>query len=476
MHDVLPNRPGGTFFISEREESIMAQKKLMRDLTVGRLTPVLLQFAIPVMLSNLLQTAYNMADMVIVGKYVSSAGLSAVSVGGDVMHFYMFLGMGFATAGQIMISQYVGAGKREALNEVIGTLFSFVFLLAAGLGIVGALTAGPFLDLLNAPPESRDGALAYTVCSCLGMVFIFGYNTFASVLRGMGDSRHPMIFICLAAVLNIVLDLLFIAVLRLEAFGAALATVMSQGVSFLLCLGYLYRNREDFGFDFRLRSFRISRAPLQTVLRLGIPIAIQSSAGSISTLFVASFVNPYGVVTSAVSGIGAKLNSIALIVANAMNVSGAAVIGQNFGAGRLDRVRGVFFRVFLVDLAFVSTLSVLMLSFPEFIFGMFDNSAAVLAMAPLYAPVAAISFMGFAFRSPSLALINGLGHSKINFLMGIIEGFVLRIGLTLLLGVVLDLGVQGFWYGSVIASYGYGIVVFPYFFSGQWKKKKSIAR
>ena len=453
----------------------MSQKKLVRDLTVGNLTPVLLKFAIPVMLSNLLQTAYNMADMVIVGKYVSSAGLSAVSVGGDVMHFYMFLGMGFATAGQIMIAQYVGAGKKSSLNQVIGTLFTFVLLLSATLGMIGALTAGNMLDLLNAPPESRAGALAYTTCCCVGMVFMFGYNTLSAVLRGMGDSRHPMFFIGFAAMLNIVLDLVFIAGLGLEAFGAALGTVMSQGVSFILCLTYLYKNREDFGFDFKLRSFRLSKTPLKTLVKLGIPIAIQSSAGSISTLFVSSFVNPYGVVTSAISGIGAKLNSIALIVANAMNVSGAAVIGQNFGAGRLDRVKGVVYRVFLIDFCFVSLLSIAILSFPKQIFGIFDSSAEILAMAPLYAPVAAISFMGFAFRSPSLALINGLGHSKINFLMGIIEGFVLRIGLTLLLGVVLDLGVQGFWYGSVIASYGYGLVVFPYFFSGKWKNKKSVA-
>lgn len=453
----------------------MSQKKLVRDLTVGSLTPVLLRFAIPVMLSNLLQTAYNMVDMVIVGNFVGSAGLSAVSVGGDVMHFFMFLGMGFATAGQIMVAQYVGAGRREELNEVIGTLFSFVFLLGAALSVVGIAFANPFLNLLNTPPAARDGAYAYTVCCCVGMVFIFGYNTVAAVLRGMGDSRHPMMFICLAAVLNMLLDLLFIGAFKMGALGAALATVISQGISFLLCLAYLYRSREQFGFDFKLRSFRIAKRPMQLVLKLGIPIAIQSSAGSISTLFVASFVNPYGVVTSAVSGVGGKLNSIALIVANAMNVSGAAIIGQNFGAGRTDRVKQVVYRVFAFDFVFVSILSICMLSFPREIFSLFDSSAEVLAMAPLYAPVAAISFMGFAFRSPSLALINGLGHSKINFLMGVIEGFVLRIGLTLLLGVVFDLGVQGFWYGSVIASYGYGVVVFPYFFSGAWKKRKSVA-
>ena len=453
----------------------MAKKQLVKDLTVGNLTPVLLQFAVPVMLSNLLQTTYNMVDMIIVGQFVGSAGLSAVSIGGDVMHFFMFLGMGFATAGQIMIAQYIGAGKHKELNQVIGTWFSFIFLVGAVLSVLGVLLADPFLTLLHAPEASREGAYAYTVCCCAGMIFMFGYNTLSAALRGMGDSRHPMMFISLAAVLNMILDLLFIAVFRMGAMGAALATVIGQGTSFLLCLRYLYKNREQFGFDFKLSSFRIHKRPLKIILKLGIPIAIQSSAGSISTLFVQSFVNPYGVVTSAVTGVGGKLNSIALIVANAMNVSGAAVIGQNFGAGKIDRVKQVVYRVFAFDFVFVSALSICVLTFPQQIFGLFDSSAEVLSMAPEYAPVCAIAFMGFAFRSPSLALINGLGHSKINFLMGVVEGFILRIGLTYLLGVLLNLGVYGFWYGSTIASYGYGLVVFPYFFSGAWKKRKSVA-
>lgn len=452
----------------------MKKKELIRDLTVGKITPVLFRFAYPVMLANLLQTAYNMIDMVIVGRVTGNIGLSAVSVGGDVMHFYTFVGMGFATAGQIMISHYVGAGERKALNEVIGTLFTFVLSLGLVLTLVGVLFAGGFLRLLNVPEAAYTGAFQYVVCCSAGMVFIFGYNVVSAALRGMGDSKHPMLFICLAAVLNVILDIILIAGFRMGALGAALATVLSQGVSFILSLVYLYRHREEFGFDFQLRSFRIARAPMQTILRLGIPITIQTSASSISMLFVGSFINSYGVVTSAVTGIGNKLNSIALIVANALNTSGASIIGQSFAAGKSERVKSVFYHVFCFDLVFVAALSVCILCFPAQIFSLFDSSAEVLAMAHVYAPVAAISFMGFAFRSPSLALINGLGHSKINFIMGVVEGFVLRIGLAYLLGVLLNLGIHGFWYGSTIASYGYGIVVFPYFFSGAWKKRKSI--
>lgn len=453
----------------------MQKKQLARDLTVGRVTPTLLRFAYPVMISNLLQTAYNMVDMVIVGRFVGSNGLAAVSVGGDVMHFFTFLGMGFATAGQIMISQYVGAGKKAELNQVIGTLFTFILSLGAVLSIVGLSFAGSFLRLLNVDPSAYHGALAYTVTSCAGMMFVFGYNMLSATLRGMGDSRHPMMFIGFAAIMNIILDTVFIAAFDLGAMGAALATVISQGSSFLMCFFYLYKNRAQFGFDFKLKSFRISKKPLLTILKLGIPVAIQSSAGSISALFVSSFVNSYGVAYTAITGVGNKLNSIALIVANALNTSGAAMIGQNFGAGKIDRVKQVVYRVFTFDFIFVSVLSTCILLFPEQIFGVFDSSDTIRAMARIYAPVSAVAFMGYAFRSPSLALINGLGHSKINLCMGITEGFILRIGLTYLLGVALGLGINGFWYGSTIASYGYGLVVFPYFFSGAWKKRKSVA-
>ena len=124
---------------------------------------------------------------------------------------------------------------------------------------------------------------------------------------------------------------------------------------------------------------------------------------------------------------------------------------------------------------FVTTLSIIILIFPEWVFGFFNRDPEVLKMARMYAPVAAIMFMGFAVRSPSLGFINGLGHSRMNFMMGVVEGFILRIGLTYLMGVVLKMGIQGFWYGSAIASYGYGLVVFPYFFSGKWEKRKSAA-
>ena len=445
------------------------KKKLINDLTKGPVLPLLLKFAFPIMLSNLLQTAYNMTDMIIIGRFVGQAGLSSVTIGGDVLHFFMFLGMGFATAGQIIVSQVVGSGEIKRLNRVIGTLFSSILILSVILTILSFLLSGTFMKVLHAPEAAYKGARDYILLCTGGIIFTLGYNIISSILRGMGDSKHPMIFVAVSTVINIFLDLLFIALFRMEAFGAALATVISQGISLLLSVLYLYRNREAFSFDFKIANFIPEYSVVKNVFRLGIPIAIQSSAASISSLFVSSHINVYGVTASAVTGVGARLNNIALIVANSMNVSSSAMIGQCFGAGNTERIKKAFYRVFFVDLTFVTILSIIVLIFPQQVFGLFNAEPDVLSMASLYAPVVAISFMGFAVRSPSLGLINGLGQSRINFIMGVVEGFVLRIGLTYLFGVVLGFGIQGFWYGSAIASYGYGIVVFPYFFSGRWK-------
>ena len=445
---------------------------LIKDLTTGPVLQQLLWFAVPIMLSNLLQTAYNMSDMVIIGQFAGSTGLSSVSVGGDVLHFFMFLGMGFSTAGQIIVSQYVGAGKRKELNTVIGTMFSSILILSVVLTVLSLLLADPLLHVLHAPAEAEQGARDYILCCSAGLVFTLGYNMVSAILRGMGDSRHPMIFVAIGTIFNIGLDLIMVAVLRMGAFGAALATVISQGISLVLSLAYLYRNKVAFCFDFKLSSFRPDSRIIGLMIRLGIPIAIQTSASSLSAMYVSSHVNTYGVVASAVTGVGLRLSNLALIVANSMNVSSSAMVGQCFGAGKTDRIRQSFWRVFFVDFVFVTVLSIIILLFPTFVFGLFNRDAGVLEMAKLYAPVAAITFMGFSVRSPSLGFINGLGHSKMNFWMGVVEGFILRIGLTYLMGIVLRMGIQGFWYGSAIASYGYGLVVWPYFLSGKWEQRK----
>ena len=184
----------------------MATKKYTADFTSGRVFSQLLIFATPLFLSNLLQIIYNIADMIIVGQSMGKVGLSAVSIGGDITHFLTFIAMGFSNAGQVLISQYLGARKQNKLSRFVATTFSFLFVSSIIISILCFYLRVPFLHLMNTPKEAFSQALAYSTISIIGLMFIYGYNTASAVLRGMGDSLRPFIFVAISAILNIFLD------------------------------------------------------------------------------------------------------------------------------------------------------------------------------------------------------------------------------------------------------------------------------
>ncbi len=452
------------------------EKTMINDLTQGSVTKTLFAFAAPFMLSNLLQTVYNLVDMVVIGQFVGSAGLSAVSIGGEMLHLITFICMGFCSAGQITISQYVGAGDRRSVSRMIGNMFTCIFLLAIVMTVVGLWGANWMLTIMNTPQEAFEQAMDYTVVCFWGTVFIFGYNVVSSILRGMGDSKRPFVFIAVAAVINLVLDLLFVAVFHWDAFGAALATVIGQAVSFVGSLIYLFIKRESFGFDFKLKSFGLQWEYVRILLRLGFPMCLQYCAIMISSLFVQSYINAYGVVASAVNGVGNKLGSVMSVVTNAINNAGSAMIGQNMGAGKTDRVNRVIGSSMAFCLAIATVLAIIMVAFPRQVFGLFNSDPEVLDMAMEYVLIAVLNFYGFALRAPFNALINGLGHASLALVSGLLDGVVARIGLAVLLGVTLNMGIHGFWYGNVAAGYVPFVIGIIYYLSGRWKTRKLAIR
>ena len=189
-------------------------KTLINNFTEGPILRAMISFALPLFLSNLLQAVYNVVDMVIVGRVVGEAGLSGLSIGGDMLSFLTFLSMGFATACQTIISQYIGAGWKERLSRFIGTMSSFLMLCAVGMSVICLILRKQILTWLNTPAESWDQALAYSTTCMVGLIFIYGYNVIGAILRGMGDSKRPFLIISMAAVLNLLLDLLFVVGFR----------------------------------------------------------------------------------------------------------------------------------------------------------------------------------------------------------------------------------------------------------------------
>ena len=440
------------------------------NLTSGDITKSLLIFSWPMMLANLLQIVYNMVDMVVVGQYVGSIGLSAVSCGGDITNLAATLCMGFTSAGQVLISQKIGSGDRKGLSGLVGSIFSFFIMIAVGISLAGILCVDFLLNAINVPPEVYIQAREYSVYCLAATVFVFGYNTIASILRGMGDSIRPLIFISISAVTNLILDIWFVAFLGLGPKGAALATAAGQALSFAISAIYLYRKQADFALDMKLESFIPKRETMVVICRLGIPMALQGAAVNISKLFVHSYINAYGVVASAVTGVGTKITHCSMVVSNAMSTAGTTVVGQNFGAGKTDRIRKTVYTTLFIALTYNWVLASVMLMMPQQVFALFTEEQAVLAMAPSYAMIAALVFNGSAMRVPFSALIGGLGNSKLSLTIGILDGIVARVGFSLLFGEVLGLGIMGFWLGDVMASHVPAVIGGVYFWSGLWEK------
>ena len=448
-----------------------AQARLGSDLTEGKVSGQLIRFAIPFMLSNGLQTVYSMVDMLVVGRYVGSAGLSAVSISSMLVMLMTTLCMGFATSGQVYIAQLVGLGARDKLNRTIGTLFTTIIAFAAAMTVIGLAFSRLLLNLLNTPPESFSEAMDYMrICSgCI--VFTYGYNMVSAVLRGMGDSKNPLWFIAIASVINVVLDLLFVGVLGWRVAGAAWATIIGQAVSFIVSLVFLYRRRQAFGFDFKRRSFAVDGPTFKTLVRLGVPFAIQMSVINISMLFVNRFINDFGVYASATFGTGGKIQQVPDILTRSIGMATSGMVGQNLGAGRVDRAEKTVHVGLVICWVIYAVAAVLFLTLPKQIFSLFTSDKEVIDLAWIYALTAVISYPAHAMMSPCNAFVQGLGDAKFSLIIAILDGFVARISFSVLLGIVFKLGLFGFFLGYNLATYVTAIPTAVYFFAGRWKKR-----
>ncbi len=446
----------------------------IKSYTSGSVLRSLIVFAIPLFLSNLLQAVYNLVDMIVVGQVVGAPGLSGISVGGDVLALLTFLSMGFSDASQVIISMYVGSGLREKLSRFIGTMSSFLILCAIGMAGLCLLLRNEILSLMNTPLESWEHAMAYSTTCMFGLVFIYGYNIVSSIMRGLGDSKRPFLFIAIAAILNILLDLLFVVVFQWEAFGAALATVIAQAVSFLTALIYLCRNRQRFGFDLTAHSFIIDSKELLILIKLGIPMAIRQASVLISKFFINFWINSYGVTVSAVSGIGYKMDVIGNLVGSAVTTAGSSMVGQNIGAAKYDRVKRILGSALLINGVFYTLMITVLSLAPRFVFGCFTSDQSVLTVCMEYLPYLIVIYIASALRNSMHAFTFGCGNSKFNFTAAVMDAFVVRIGLSVLLGLVMGMGYHGFWAGSAAAGFVPFVLGIFYYLSGTWKQNTTL--
>ena len=448
------------------------KQKIGLNMTEGSILKTLLVFAVPILLTNLIQQLYNTVDLIIIGKFVGNEGTVGVSTGGDLINFITMLSIGFSSAGQVYVSQQVGARDYDNLKKTIGTLLSVMMGASLVFAAVGAIVAEPFLRMMNCPEEAFSQAVDYMRITCIGAPFIYGYNAVCGILRGMGESKRPMIFVIIAAVSNIIMDLLFVVVFRMEAAGTALATVIAQFASFAAAFVFMYRKREHFDFDFKLSSFKVYKKPLLVLLRLGIPRALQSSLINVSLLFCSSRINAFGIIASATNSVGNKITRFANIITQSVDTGAATMIGQNLGARKNDRAKKTVHVALAIALGVAAVNSLAAIFAPRLIFSIFTNDPEVIEFGVTFMHISIITFILAAVMGPYQAMITGSGNASLGFLVGILDGVVLRIGLSLLFGELMGMGVVGYFYGNALPRLAPCIIGIIYFYTNAWEKRR----
>ena len=463
------------YIIIYTENKKLASAKISKDFTKGNLPKQLLLFTLPFMASNALQVLYSTIDMIIVGEFVGTPGLSAVSQSSQIVNFATMVCLGLSNAGQVLVSQAFGAGKKKEMNDIIGTMFSVLTIFAAILSVVIIGINRWIMDVMNMPAESYDMAIDYLVICTAGLIFTAGYNMVSAVLRGMGDSKRPFLFIGIASAINLVLDLLFTGVLGMGVAGAAWATILGQAAAFIFSIYYLYRRKEAFGFDFKKESFRMQKKYVKMIVSLGTPMAIQMGCLNLSMLYVNALINDIGVVESATFGAGVKIDDIINKISQGIQYAAMPIISQNIAAGEQKRAKQTVYWAWIYSFALTVFFMILYVFFGKQLFMLFSDDPLVHEQCTVFISAILWMFPAFAIVRGSGGFVQGIGNAKLSMLLALLDGVVLRIGLSWLFGIYFGWGFYGFVLGYGLAPYGFAIPSMIYFFSPVWQKQKTLA-
>ena len=427
------------------------------------------------MASNALQVLYSTIDMILVGEYVGTPGLSAVSQSSQIVNFATMVCLGLSNAGQVLVSQAFGAGKKKEMNDIIGTMFSVLTVFAAILSVIIISINGWIMDVMNMPAESYDMAIDYLIICTGGLIFTAGYNMVSAVLRGMGDSKRPFLFIGIASAINLILDLLFTGALGMGVAGAAWATIIGQAAAFIFSIFYLYKRKEAFGFDFKPESFRMQKKYVKMIVSLGTPMAIQMGCLNLSMLYVNSLINDIGVVESATFGAGVKIDDIINKISQGIQYAAMPIISQNIAAGEQKRAKQTVYWAWIYSAALTVFFMILYVCFGKQMFMLFSDDPLVHEQCSVFISAILWMFPAFAIVRGSGGFVQGIGNAKLSMLLALLDGVVLRIGLSYLFGIYLGWGFYGFVLGYGLAPYGFAIPSMIYFFSPVWQKQKTLA-
>ena len=393
--------------------------------TQGKILKPLILFALPVLLALFLQAMYGAVDLLIVGKFASSADVSAVSTGSQIMMTLTNLVSSFAMGTTVLLGQQIGCGERKQGGRTVGTAIVMFAVIALIMTAVLVIFAPQVSSIMNAPEEAFDKTVDYVRICGGGMLVIVAYNLIGCIFRGIGDSRTPLFTVAIACVFNIAGDLILCAGFKMGTEGAAFATVFAQVISVIVSFGVI--RKKELPFEMRKTDIRLHGRTLRKMIGLGAPIALQDLLVSISFLIILAIVNSMGVTASAGVGVAEKVCAFIMLISSAFMQSISAFVAQNYGAGRMDRAKKALH--YGVAVSFAIGVGMFFLSFfhGNVLAGIFSSDALVIEAAADYLRAYGIDCMFTAIFFCYIGFYNGIGMTKFVMIQGIIGAFCVRV-------------------------------------------------
>lgn len=438
----------------------------INTMTEGSPLKIILTFAFPMLIGNVFQQLYNMVDSIVVGNYVGKLALAAVGTGFPIIFMMaaMFIGLGLGAT--ILISQYIGAGDMKNVQKTAQTIYTAMILGSIPISIIGIFLSKPILILINTPVDALSMANTYMMIIFAGMIGSFGFNVNAGILQGFGDSKSSLLFLAIATIINIVLDLVFVIVFHWGVAGVAIATIIAQGFSWIFGIIYMRKRYEILRFP--ILKFKFDKEIFKKILKLGLPTGIQQTLFSIGIISLQSLVNSYG--SDFIAGFNAanKIDTFAFMPIQSFSNAVTTFTGQNIGAKKLERVhQGLKTAMALSVLVCILCLTIIPAG--PFLLGMFNSDPAVIEAGMIYLsnvmPTIALLAIVFTIN----AVMRGAGESIIPMVGAIVSLWLGRIPAAYFIA-------DNFGKEYMFFSYGVGWLLYlmisvPYYLSGKWKLK-----
>lgn len=420
---------------------------------------------------NLLQMLYNVVDSVWVGQVIGASALGAVSVSMPLIFALVSLVIGLTMASSTLVSQYRGAGNEEMVRKTIGTSLILMGGSGAAVTVVGVLFRYPLLRLITTPEEIIHDAAAYLGVFMAGLVGLFLYNALGAILRGLGDAITPLKALAVATVLNIVLDGLFILgvgpIPRMGVAGVAWATIISQGISALWLLYWMLKKTDLIRLE---RSYwQVDRELARQIVKIGLPAGLQQVVVSLGMVAVSVLVNRHGASVVAAAGAAQRLDQAAFLPAMSMGLAVSAVVGQNLGAGKFDRVSAAVRWGSLIAAGVTSLVTLVAVLKPTIMMVLFTQDPTVLAEGSHYLQVVGWSYVPFALLFIWGGVLRGAGDTLSTMILTLIGLWAVRVPISVLLD--RSMGTTGIWLGILASAIISALLHWAYYATGRWKRK-----